>query len=263
MSNALRSLVWAGVFGVLFSAVSFSRFLSDSESQSPSADAAQTGRAQFEQTCGFCHGADASGGAEGPNLMRSAVLRHDKGGDLISAVIRHGFPGKGMPPVPLSDSQIAAVVAFLHQRLEESDRTSPDQPRGYDLKLLLTGNAAAGKAFFYGAGNCSRCHSPSGDLKEIAKKYEPADLQARFLYPPDVPKTVTVTTRSGVQFSGQLFFHDQFSIAIKDGGGWYHSWPCSEVTYRIHDPLGGHLDLLYKYTDADIHNVFGYLETLK
>ena len=32
---------------------------------------------------------------------------------------------------------------------------------------------------------------------------------------------------------------------------------------EIHDPLQAHLDLLRKYTDADIHNVTAYLVTLK
>ena len=44
-------------------------------------------------------------------------------------------------------------------------------------------NAEAGKGFFYGAGGCSTCHSPTGDLAGIAGKYSAAVLQARFLYP--------------------------------------------------------------------------------
>ncbi len=127
--------------------------------------------------------------------MRSGLVRHDDEGKLIGPVIRDGRPKKGMPAVPLSETQIADVVAYLHWRLQESDLTSPPNPRDYSLKLLLTGNADAGKAFFNGEGQCNRCHSPSGDLAGIAKKYTPADLQARFLYPPDVPKTATVTTQ--------------------------------------------------------------------
>jgi len=32
---------------------------------------------------------------------------------------------------------------------------------------------------------------------------------------------------------------------------------------EVHDPLDKHRELLYKYTDTDIHNLFTYLETLK
>ncbi len=221
------------------------------------------GQAQFAQSCAFCHGPDANGGAEGPNLMRSSVVRHDDNGNLIGPVIRDGRPKKGMPPIRISEAQIADVVAYLHSRLTESDLTSPPNPREYSLKLLLTGNASAGKAFFYGGGHCSQCHSPTGDLAWIAKKYPPADLQARFLYPPDVPKTVTITTTSGQQFKGELAYQDLFTIAIKDDGGWYHSWPMNQVKFQVHDPIAAHLDLLHKYKSADIHNVFAYLETLK
>src|SRR5437879_117548 len=118
---------------------------------SPS-DSVKRGQAQFGQTCAFCHGPDATGGAEGPNLMRSGLVRHDEDGKLISTVIRDGRPKKGMPAVPLSETQIADVVAYLHWRLQESDLTSPTSPRDYSLKLLLTGNVDAGKALFNGEG---------------------------------------------------------------------------------------------------------------
>lgn len=225
-------------------------------------DSAKRGQTQFAQTCGFCHGADANGGAEGPNLMRSALVRHDEKGNLIGPVIREGRPTKGMPAVPLDNNQIADIVAFLHKRLEESDRRSPRRP-DYALKLLLTGDAVAGKAFFFGAGGCSKCHSPTGDLAGIASKYAPSDLQARFLYPSGVEKTATATTKSGEHFKGNLFYADQFRLAIKDDAGWYHSWPYSEVKVQIHDPLAAHRELLPKYTEADMHNMFAYLEMLK
>jgi cytochrome c oxidase cbb3-type subunit III len=232
-------------------------------SQNPPSDAVERGQAQFEQRCGFCHGPDANGGAEGPNLMRSGVVRHDDNGNLIGPVIRDGRPKKGMPPVPLSETQVADVVAYLHWRLAESDLTSPANPREYALKLLLTGNAEEGKAFFYGEGQCSHCHSPARDLAGIAKKYTPADLQARFLYPADVPKSAIVTTSSGRQFKGILAYQDPFTIGIKDTDGWYHSWPAEEVKVQIRDPIAAHLELLSKYRNGDVHNIFAYLETLK
>ena len=35
------------------------------------------------------------------------------------------------------------------------------------------------------------------------------------------------------------------------------------VKVKIDDPLSAHFDQLGKYTDADMHNVYAYLETLK
>lgn len=228
------------------------------------ADNVQRGRKEFVQYCSFCHGINANGGAEGPNLVRSGVVRHDKDGDLIGQVIREGRPGKGMPPVPLTTSQIKDVVAFLHARLAESDRTSSREPSSdYALKLLLTGKAEAGKAYFNGPGGCSGCHSPAGDLAGIAKKYAPADLQTRFLYPEGQPVMATITLRSGEQIKGELLDENSFNISIRDGNGWYRSWPLTDVTVTIHDPLAPHRKLLRKYTEADVHNLFAYLETLK
>ena len=168
-----------------------------------------------------------------------------------------------MPAIRLSESQIAEVVAFVHWRLAEGDRTSPDDARNLSLKQLLTGDAAAGKKFFDGAAGCSSCHFPSRDLAHIAKKYSPAELQARLLYPSDVPKTATVTTRSGQRITGELLYKDAFSIAVRDHEGWYRSWPCSDVKFEIQNPVEAHLQLLRKYTEADMHNLFAYLETLQ
>jgi cytochrome c oxidase cbb3-type subunit 3 len=80
--------------------------------------------------------------------MRSAFVRHDENGNLIAPVIRDGRPQKGMPPVPLSDSQIADIVAFLHRRLEESDLRSPANPREYELKNPVYRRCGGRKSVF-------------------------------------------------------------------------------------------------------------------
>jgi cytochrome c oxidase cbb3-type subunit 3 len=228
------------------------------------AENAKRGQQQFLKSCAFCHGTDANGGAEGPSLVRSALVRHDDNGNLIGQVIREGRPDKGMPRIPLTSGQIADVVAFLHAKVTVSDRTSPSRPSSqYALKLLLTGDAAAGRRYFYGAGGCSGCHSPAGDLAGISKKYAPADLQTRFLYPAGEPRRATVTLPSGQQVEGELLHESAFNIAIRDSAGWYRSWPADQVKMEIHDPLAAHRRLLRKYTEHDMHNLFAYLETLK
>ncbi len=254
-----RIVLSIGIFTLLVQVKALAR---DDDNPAPS-EAAKRGQAQFSQTCSFCHGPDAAGGTEGPNLLRSPLVRHDENGNLIGPVIRDGRPSKGMPAFRLTETQIADVVAFLHWSLTQGDRTTPSDPRDLSLARLLTGNAKAGQAFFDGPGGCASCHSLSKDLSGIAKKYSPAELQARFLFPSDVPRTGVITTHSGQRISGELVYQDLFSIAIKDHDGWYHSWPLSEVAVQIHDPLAAHLALLHKYTEADIHNVFAYLETAK
>ena len=225
----------------------------------------ERGRVQFQKTCAFCHGPDANGGSTGPDLMRSAVVRHDDRGDKIGPVIRNGFPDKGMPAFQLTNNQIMDIVAFLSYRLDESDRRSPAETSAtYSLKKLLVGNAKAGKEFFYGAGKCSSCHSPTGDLKGIAAKFPPAELQARMLYPhPSHRPTATVTVASGKQYTGPIRLLTQYDIAIVDSHGWYHSWPIHSVKIKLNDRLAVHRQLLSVLTDAEMHNLFAYLETLK
>lgn len=227
-------------------------------------DAAQRGQKQFAASCSFCHGVNANGGAEGPNLILSSLVRHDKNGDLIGIVIRQGRPSKGMPPFPFSAEQIADIAAFLHARITLSDIRSATGKGDYSLKQLLTGSVEAGKKFFYGEGGCGGCHSPEKDLAGIATKYSPMDLQAKFLYPEgSAHTTITLILPSGSELTGELAHMDAFTVALHDADGWYHSWPIHSVRVAVHDPLAVHRELLGKYSNADVHNLFSYLETFK
>ena len=55
-------------------------------------------------------------------------------------------------------------------------------------------------------------------------------------------------------------------VALTDGEGRYRSWRTGEgsgIKVVLQDPLEGHEQLLKRYTDTDMHNLFTYLETLK
>jgi cytochrome c oxidase cbb3-type subunit 3 len=227
------------------------------------ADAVQRGRAQFAQSCAFCHGPNANGGTHGPSLIRSAVVRHDENGNLIGAVIRQGRPDQGMPPIQLSQNQVADIVTFLGSRIAAADVRSANRPILGSADKLLVGNAEAGKAFFTGAGGCSGCHSPSGDLAGIAGKYSAVDLQTRFLYPPRKRLTAVVTDAAGKQYAGEVVLLTSYDVAIQDAEGWYHSWPVGAVKLDVKDRLVAHRELLTRYTDSDMHNMLAYLETLR
>src|SRR6266478_5076765 len=163
--------------------------------------AVERGHKQFEQSCGFCHGPDPTG-ARGPDLLRSPLVAHDVKGDKIGEVIRLGRPDKGMPALPVTDQQVLDIAAFLHARATEALNSS-EVPTKYPLEKLLTGDPAAGKAYFNGAGGCKTCHSPTGDLARIATKYSPIDLQARMLYPEGKHTIAVVTLLSGEQEIGR------------------------------------------------------------
>jgi cytochrome c oxidase cbb3-type subunit 3 len=223
--------------------------------------AIERGHKQFEQACGFCHGPDATG-ARGPDLVRSPLVAHDVKGDLIGDVIRHGRPDKGMPAMPLTDAQVSDIAAFLHARAVEALRSN-GVPKVYPMEKLLTGNADAGKAFFNGTGGCNSCHSPTGDLSGIALKYSPIDLQAHMLYPEGHHTTAIVTLASGEQIKGPLEHVDDFMVSLRDASGWYRSFSREHVKVELQDALAAHRETLGKLTQADVHNLFAYLESLK
>src|SRR2546427_1314341 len=97
---------------VFLLAVGNSRAWPQSDTPDP---AIERGRKGFEQSCGFCHGPDATG-ARGPDLVRSPLVAHDVKGDKIGEVVRLGRPDKGMPPMALADQQVLDIAAFLHAR---------------------------------------------------------------------------------------------------------------------------------------------------
>jgi cytochrome c oxidase cbb3-type subunit 3 len=225
--------------------------------------AEERGRAQFAQSCGFCHGPNANGGTHGPSLIRSAVVRHDENGNLISAVIRDGRPEQGMPAVPLAPEQVADIVTFVKSRVVAADIRSANRSILSSEDKLLTGNPAAGKAFFEGTGGCVACHSTTGDLAGIARKYPAAVLQTRFLYPQIKRIAATVTDSGGKRYSGTLVALTNYDVSLIDADGWYHSWPLVAVTADVKDQLAVHRALLGKYTDSDMHNILAYLEGLR
>src|SRR5438046_9736250 len=107
--------------------------------------ALERGHKQFEQSCGFCHGPDATG-ARGPDLVRSPLVAHDVKGDKIGEVIRLGRADKGMPAMSMTDQQVLDIAAYLHARATEALR-SARVPHTYRVEKLPTGATAGGNSF--------------------------------------------------------------------------------------------------------------------
>jgi cytochrome c oxidase cbb3-type subunit 3 len=223
---------------------------------------AAAGGSLFQQNCAFCHGRDAGGGETGPDLTRSKLVSTDVGGDKIGDVVLHGRVDKGMPAFQFSPEQITQVAAFIHAQQTKAMAQSGKR-KGVDVADLQTGNVEAGKAYFNGAGGCATCHSPTGDLAGIASRYEGLQLEERMLYPKDVKNKVTVTLPSGETVAGTLEYLDEFTVGLRDGAGTYRSWPVSAVKVKVDAPVEAHVALFPKYTDADIHNLMAYIQTLR
>ena len=234
--------------------------------------AAERGKAIYMPNCGNCHGPLARGTAEGPDLVRSAVVLHDRYASTLGPYLLQMHPKSDTTAIAsLTQNQIKDLSHFLHQQVEDTLRSGP-----YTKVLnVLTGDAQAGAAYFQGAGACAGCHSASGDLAGIASRYDAPTLQQRLLFPRTValgrkaitasqPVTVTVTSEGGESTSGTLVHIDDFNIALRDNTGAYHAWRRTpQLRIERHDPYAAHDELLDRITDRDIHNLVAYLETLK
>ena len=227
----------------------------------PNQDRAAVARGKdlYGANCAFCHGKEATGGNTGPDLLRSVLVNHDEKGELIGPVIRQGRTSKGMPGFDLPNSQISDLVAFLHQRNRDARLRFT-----YKVPSVAIGDALAGKAYF--ALHCTTCHSANHGLAGIASKYRGDELQQRWLDPngQSADVTVIVTLSTGQKYTGRLKHLDEFSVSLYDSQGNYRSFPRnSETKVETQDPLDGHRKLLEQLSDADMHDVTTFLETLR
>ena len=273
-----RVLLWSTWLVAVFCGISFAS-QQTAQSASPAANASsqeaapaeqvQKGQSLFATQCAFCHGRDAAGGETGPDLTSSELVEKDVNGSEIGPVVRSGRIDKGMPPFNLSDADVSAVVAFIHDQKSKMEFHA-GRRRTVQAEDLQTGNAEEGKQYFNGAGGCAKCHSPSGDLAGVASRLRGLALFERMLYPwgrragPSTsPVTATVTLPSGETVTGKLAYRDEFVIGLVDSSGWYRSWFKSNVKFKVNNPLEAHSEQLGKYTEEDLHNVLAYLQTLR
>jgi mono/diheme cytochrome c family protein len=239
------------------------------------ASLADRGRTVWAAECINCHGTQARGTDNGPNLTRSLVVLRDRYGSELGPFLKRGHKMQsGAAATTLTDEQIVNLAHFLRQRVNDSFRGSPI----FQAQNVLTGDAKAGAAFFNGEGKCATCHSAAGNnLAGIGARLEPIDLQQRFLFPgarggrgraagppPASAVKVTVTPASGESVTGVLVMLDDFNVSLRDASGAYRTFKRGPgVKVVKDDPLAAHQALLDTITDKNIHDVVAYLETLK
>jgi cytochrome c oxidase cbb3-type subunit 3 len=235
--------------------------------------AADRGEQTFTAQCAQCHGTDARGGSMGPDLVRSSAVLHDRAQQLRGAEIAPLLKKQPNHNFDLTDAQIADLSQFLARAVNQTLRSGySNQPTD-----MLSGDAKAGGAFFSGAGGCAKCHSVTGDFAGIGSKYDPVAMQQRFVFPqsggvgrgrgaaPPRPKTmVTVTPRGTMAVIGTLVRIDDFNVTLQDSSGVFRIFERSaNVKVDVADPYAAHVALLDQYSDADMHNLTAYLESLK
>jgi cytochrome c oxidase cbb3-type subunit III len=244
--------------------------------------AAARGKTIYIVECVTCHGPKARGASanvpdsqKGSDLVRSLIVLHDRYGSTLEPFLKAGHPTQsGVSSASLTDAQIADLSHFLHEKVEDTLRSGPFSK----IQNVVTGDPKAGEAFFNGAGKCNTCHSPTGDLAGIAKKYDPPTLQSKFLFPqsfgfgrravrsgpPPKPVTVAVTPPTGPSITGTLVQLDDFNVSLRDVNGDYHAWTRTpDLKVQKQDPYAMHVELLDVYTDKNMHDIVAYLETLQ
>jgi mono/diheme cytochrome c family protein len=234
--------------------------------------AAARGQKVYAAQCVTCHGARARGTERGANLIRSTRMLRDRYGSAIGPFLRAGHPTETGTGASLTDAQITDLSHFIWDRINSTLRGAPE----FDVKDVLTGDPAAGRAYFEGAGGCTACHAPTGDLAGYGARNAPVDIQQRFVFPsaggrrggrgakPRPQVTATVTAPGAAPVSGVLVSMDDFHVALRDDAGTYRAWtrtPALQVVKT--DPYAAHVALLDRLTDKNMHDVVAYLESLK
>ena len=237
--------------------------------------AADRGRKTWASECITCHGTQARGADNGPNLVRSVIVLHDRYGSQLGPFLKKGHKTQsGTPSASFTSAQIEDLAHFLRQRVNDGLRGSPL----FQVQNVLTGDPKAGAAFFNGEGKCTTCHSATGNLAGIGGRLEPVDIQQRFLFPAagrggrgrgtiapnPAAVRVTVTPPNGKPVSGVLVQMDDFFVSLRTEDGTTQTFrriPGTKVEKR--DPLAFHVELLDRITDKNMHDIVAYLETLK
>jgi cytochrome c oxidase cbb3-type subunit III len=260
----VAQLSWVARLGILWLAfaISVAAQGGPTDRQKVDAAAALRGRSVYAAQCINCHGGTAKGGPNGPDLIRSVAVLRDRLGSHIAPAMR---AASASHQASLTDGQIADLSNFLRERIEAVTRNrTPSAPID-----VLTGDPEAGRRYFNGAGQCSSCHSPTGDFAGLRSRTPDAlTLQQRILFPSLVRSAkrveVVVTPPSGPPVSGTLVRIDNFSVSLTDASGDYRAFSrVPGVQVDVRDPLAVHHELLDQYTDEAIHDVVTYLWTLK
>jgi cytochrome c oxidase cbb3-type subunit III len=241
------------------------------------------GERAFQTACSACHGVRARGGRNGAAdlLVSPKVLG---AASAFGEFVRSGNPPAGMPGFDLPEETSRNIAEYLKSLAAAASR------RG-NTPFTVTGSESAGKAFFYGGGNCTKCHSLDGDLKHIGSKYPPMVLQGRIVLPRgsgvhpgllkigvkipgvtdalpnlhDSPIQAKVTLADGGVCQGDLLGISDFEVTIRDASGVSHEFSLVKGGAKVSviDPAEGHIQLLGHISDQTIHDLTAYLATIK
>ena len=223
-------LLWA--FNICFS------FGQENSSSGHSKDTVELGRATYGSTCAGCHGLDGSGSDKAVDISGSAKVRRFSDAQL-SDIISNGISGTGMPAFHnLSKRQNRAVVDYLRSL------------QGKIVTPTLPGDASRGKGIFFGKGECSSCHTISGnggflgpDLSAYGSTASAIEIRDEIIRSPRTPpqgyRPAVLIISNGDRLEGIIRNEDNFSVQFQTKDGSFRSFQKSEL--RTLDRLGSSL----------------------
>jgi putative heme-binding domain-containing protein len=227
-SHARHRLLIA--IGLLWFVWTISSFPLQSQQTSPTRRVAKEpllGSRIYSSDCSGCHGLDGRGTERAPNIATSAKVRA-LSDEEIGNIISEGIPATGMPGFhSLSPAQVQSLVAYMRSMQGDGDSKS------------LFGNAARGKAIFFGKGECSNCHMVQGqggfagpDLT-YDSSMSAKTIREGIVSPTRVVrrgyKRAVLTMRDGKRMQGLLRNEDNFSVQLQDEDGQYHFFQKSDL----------------------------------
>ncbi len=229
----------------------------------------QSGKMNFQGSCGECHGVDASGGV-GPNLHGVVQKRGAQG---VFDIIRRGLPGTAMAPVSsLNDKRAWQVVGYLKTLHAAAG------------SMKVTGDPAAGKEL-YAKNACSMCHEVDGkggavgpSLTGIGAMRSPKYLEEVLIDPAKNPPSdpalpdrrmwtgyvlTKVVTKDGKTFIGSRVNEDTFVIVLRDMAGNYHTFYKSNLL-SVDKQIGkSYMPSFSHLSETQRNDLVAYLMTLK
>src|SRR5688572_9151590 len=212
----------------------------------------------YSTRCGGCHGDDGRGTQQGPALAGSSSVRA-RSPQSLRNVIQNGIPAAGMPAFDLPPDTIDALAAMIASW------------NAVAAKADVPGDAAAGRQFFAGKGQCVSCHLAHGegsaigpDLSDIALTLTVDEIRDALLNPDAriAPGygVVSVRLRNGRTLRGFARSRSSFDLALQDFTGALHTLSLDDVA-SITNEKTSHMAAV-NASAGELRDVIAYLSRL-
>jgi PQQ-dependent dehydrogenase (methanol/ethanol family) len=212
----------------------------------------------YATRCAGCHGDDGRGTDMGPALNGSPSVRA-RSAQSLRTVIRNGVPAAGMPAFDLPTDTIDALATMIASW------------NAIAAKAGVPGDAAAGREFFSGKGQCASCHMALGegsavgpDLSDIALTLTVGEIRDAVLNPDAriAPGygVVSVRLRNGRTLRGFARSRSSFDLAIQDLTGAFHTLSLDDVA-SVTEEKTSHMTAVKGSAD-ELRDVVAYLSRM-